>query len=316
MRLALGFVLGWFGVNELRNPADWAVFVPTFVSDHSPVAVNDLILLHGFLLLLAAAAVTLGLFYLLGSLLAMGLLADIVLGLWLDGGVNDLVIRDIGLFALAAALALDHRRFWHMDSVIAEWLLRQRSKPKKGRPPLPQTALWAARTGSGILLVTAVLGLGFILHSTGGSGAPLPGDSAAVIPAGRSSGPASTGQAASPTPSETPATPAPSTSHTLFASWQYRQYAFQVYPGPISSDAEEALAGFDFSVQDQGNQVLLVFKALSSRYSDATVPIDPKDTAYFIETSMRDDPNKQENNLRDDGVIVVDPQGYIVNLNS
>jgi hypothetical protein len=41
--------------------------------------------------------------------------------------------------------------------------------------------------------------------------------------------------------------------------------------------------------------------------------VDRRDTAYFIETTMRDDPNDQENNLGDDGVIEVNPQGYIVN---
>src|SRR3990172_4337828 len=134
MRLAMAFVLSWFGVHELRSPAEWAVFVPSFVSDHSPIAVNDLILLHGFLLLVAAAAITFGLFYLLGCLLAMSLLSDIILGLWLDDGISDLVIRDLGLMGLAAALALDPLRFWHLERALAERLsIRLRSKPAKAR---------------------------------------------------------------------------------------------------------------------------------------------------------------------------------------
>src|SRR5712692_1414240 len=118
MRAALGFVLSWFGVQELRSPSDWAVFVPSFVSDRSPIAVNDLILLHGFLLILAASFIALGLLYVIGCLLATGLLAEILLGLWLDAGVNDLVIRDLGLIALAAALALDPVRRWQLESVL------------------------------------------------------------------------------------------------------------------------------------------------------------------------------------------------------
>src|SRR5438034_1766538 len=70
MRLGLGFVMCWFAVQELRTPSDWTVFVPSFVTDASPVAVDQLILLHGLLLLLAATSLVLGVFYLPGCLLA------------------------------------------------------------------------------------------------------------------------------------------------------------------------------------------------------------------------------------------------------
>ncbi len=58
--------------------------------------------------------------------------------------------------------------------------------------------------------------------------------------------------------------------------------------------------------------MLLTFKALSSRYHDATVTVNKTNTAYFVETSMRDDPNGQENQFNDDGVVMVDPQGYVL----
>jgi len=316
MRLAMAFVLSWFGVHELRSPAEWAVFVPSFVSDHSPIAVNDLILLHGFLLLVAAAAITFGLFYLLGCLLAMSLLSDIILGLWLDDGISDLVIRDLGLMGLAAALALDPLRFWHLERALAERLsIRLRSKPAKARkgqakgpakaPPMPRQPSWVPRTGAGALLVAAVLGLSFLLQATGSSGVSLPNDSAAM-PIGQAQPSPTPNAQLSPTPNTTATPP------IRFADWPYQRYAFQVYPGTIGPEAEKALAGFDLSVQDQGDKVLLVFKALTSRYKDASVSVDKGNTAYFIETSMRDDPNSQENNLNDDGVIVVDPQGYII----
>ena len=320
MRLAMAFVLSWFGIQELHSPADWAVFVPSFISGHSPIAVNDLIIIHGFLLLVAAAAILFGVFHLLGSLLAIGLLFDIILGLWLNDGINDLVIRDLGLLGLAAALALDPLRFWHIERVLAERLsIRPRSRPAKAHkrpakaPPMPQQPSWLARAGAGALLVAAVLGLSFLLRATGTNGVSLPSSTAAI----------SIGQAQpSPTPNAQPsptpnaqASPAPSATAkppVRFADWPYQRYAFQVYPGAIGPDAEKALAGFDLSVQDKGDKVLLVFKALTSRYKDATVSVDKTNTAYFIETSMRDDPSSQENNLDDDGVIQVDPQGYIV----
>jgi len=316
MRLALGFVLSWFGVQELHNPAEWAVFVPAFISDHSPVAVNDLILLHGFLLVLAAAAIVLGLLYLLSCLLAVGLLSEIVLGLWLNGGVSDLVIRDLGLLALAAALTIDPVRFWHLERALPQRLLPSHRRPKPGKtheaPPLPRQASWPVRASGGALLVVAVLGLAFLVRATGSSGVPLPRGSAAVVPTDQArpsptpGGGASSATPATPTPSGTPA------AAVRFADWRYRQYAFEIYPGAPSPEAKKALAGFDLTVQDQDNKVLLVLKALSARYRDASVLVDKGNTAYFIETSMRDDAGNEENDLGDDGVVVVDAQGYIV----
>jgi len=330
MRVGLGFVLAWFGIQELRNPSEWAVFVPSFVSDHAPVAVNELVLLHGFLLLVAAAAIVLGLVYLLGCLLAVGLVVDIIFGLWLDGGVSDLVIRDIGLLALTGALAMDPTRFWHLDNVLPRLLAREQpvQPPAKGaRTPAPKGAKtppapppgppWPARAAAAAGLIVAVLALASLLYATGSGGAVLTGDVGASL---RTASAPSPGAAAGATSAPGPlapvasATPAPSSASTAvrFDDWKYKQYSFQVYPGEVSSDAQKALAGFDLSVQDQGDgKVLLTLKALSSRYQDATFTVDQGNTAYFVETSMRDDPNDVENNLGDDGVVVVDPQGYI-----
>lgn len=325
MRAGLGFVLAWFGVQELRNPADWAVFVPTIVADHSPVAINDLILLHGFLLLLAAAAIVLGVLYVLGCLLAVGLVVDISLGLWLDGGVSDLVIRDIGLLALTGALAVDPVRFWHVDNALPTLLSRRqpvqpRSKGVKAPPPREPT--WQPRAGAGAALLAVVLVLSSVLQATGSNGAILTGsevsslDTSSAAPTPRPAGAATAGPttASGPVPAGATATPVPSTAPTVrFDGWKYKQYAFQVFPGPVSTDAKTALAGFDFSIQDQTDgTVLLNLKALSSRYRDASFTVDKKNTAYFVETSMRDDPNDAENNLNDDGLIVVNPDGYIL----
>jgi hypothetical protein len=141
------------------------------------------------------------------------------------------------------------------------------------------------------------------LNAIGSEGESLPGGSVTALTNGGTSGPqecpgANTGPA-------TTATPAPS---VRFADWRYKQYAFQIYPGEISADGKKALAGFQLNLEDHGDTVRLLLKATSSRYKDAEYAVDKDDTAYFIETSMRDDPNDQEVNLRDDGVIEVDPR--------
>ncbi len=321
MRLGLAFVVGWFGIQELRSPSEWAVFVPSFVGNISPVSVNDLILIHGFLLLLAGCSIVAGLLYLPGCLLAMGLLAEILFGLWWDGGgISDLVIRDVGLFALAGALALDPSRFWHLDNALtgpAEEATRPRPQRVLGDGAGSAAAAWISRVLAATALAAGVVGAGVVLYETG-SGTAVPDGSALTLAAAPSASSARSAQVSAPNATAAPtaqasapnATQAPSS--VQFSSWQFAQYSYEIYPGPANSDAQKALAGFSLSVQDQGSSVVVNLKALSSRYHDAQYTVAKGDTAYFVETSMRDDPTNQENDLGDDGVVVVDPQGYIL----
>lgn len=328
MRLALAFALGWFGVQELHNPSDWGVFVPNVVLHHYPHAVNNLVILHGFLLTLASASVFLGLAYYAGSALAAALLGEVVIGLWLDGGVSDLVIRDIGLFGLAAAVAVDPARVWHLDELVGARLRAMHTPPsrKQGRkgalPPTSPRPAWVTQAASGALLMVAVLGLALVLRVTGSSASAQPPDSSAFTSSNAASTPTDIAAAPTPMPATSDSTPAqatptqaqstPANRGSQFATWQYQKDSFQIYPGSVSSDAQAALAGFDLSVEDQGTQVILHLKALSTRYHDAAITVDKANMAYFVETSMRDDPNGQEQELNDDGVVVVDPQGYLI----
>jgi hypothetical protein len=331
MRLALAFVLAWFGLHELHNPSDWTVFAPSFVVQHAPHQVNNLVLLHGFLLTLAAASVLLGLVYAGGTLLATGILAAVILELLVDGGVSDVLIRDVGVLGLASALLVDPVRVWHLDDAISarvqEWQRPANKKKKAQEQQLSPRAMSWTRAGSAAALTVAVLALAAVLRVTGTSGAGLP--SGASVFSGNAASPtaaatveATQGPAVTDAPVATPAAPeaspspvpaaGPTVTTVLFDSWRFHDKSFQVYPGPIAPETKQALAGFDLTLQDQGSQVVLNLKALSSRYHDASISLDKANTAYFVETSMHDDPNDQENNLNDDGVIVVNAQGYIV----
>ncbi|TMB64723.1 MAG: hypothetical protein E6J43_13090 [Chloroflexi bacterium] len=308
MRLGLCSVMYWFAIQELRMPSDWAVFVPSFVMDFSPVAVDQLILLHGFLLLLGASSIVLGLFYLPGCLLASGLILEILLGLWWDDGINDVVVRDVGLLALAVALTIDPARSWHLDNLLPAFFATAPPGPARGHVAAARRRGWPLKAGAGVGLLTAVLATGLALYATGSGGESLPGGSVAALtnagtPVPQTSPRASSGPLATPTQSPS----------VRFDDWRYKQYAFQIYPGELGTEAKKALAGFQLNLQDEGDSVLVLLKATSARYKDAQYTVDKRDTAYFIETTMRDDPNDQENNLRDDGVIEVDAQGYIVN---
>jgi len=107
LRFCLGFILVWFGIQQVINPGEWVRFIPEIVSSYSPVGGIGLIFLHGALLTLAAIGISLGLFPKWASLLAAALLLEIIVILLIGGDSSGLIVRDIGLLVMALVLALD-----------------------------------------------------------------------------------------------------------------------------------------------------------------------------------------------------------------
>ena len=103
LSLFLGFVVLWFGYNEITNPAAWAVFVPTYLNVGEMV--NNLVIAHGAVL----AAAGLAMIFNFHRRLAAGLIALLILGIVTTllqvEGLTDVSVRDIGLLGMALALA-------------------------------------------------------------------------------------------------------------------------------------------------------------------------------------------------------------------
>jgi hypothetical protein len=167
MRFALGLVLGWFGVQQVRAPANWVDFVPSLVSQYSPVTNTGLVLSHGFLLLVASSGIILGVAFTSASLLAAALLCEIIASLFLDGGPAHLIVRNVGLLGLAIALALDPVNFWRLE--LAQWHRlapdRPHTSPNPQTPPLGWKALWRIRVVGVACIVAVMLALTFLLRS-------------------------------------------------------------------------------------------------------------------------------------------------------
>lgn len=121
MRITLGFILAWFGVQQVLNPSEWTDFIPAIISGYSPIAAVDLILLHGIFLLIAATGIILGLFFVGSCLLAAGIFFEIILALLLTGNNGSLIVRDVGLLVLAIALALDPVRILEVTFTPLSW---------------------------------------------------------------------------------------------------------------------------------------------------------------------------------------------------
>ncbi|HUY10003.1 MAG TPA: hypothetical protein VMW80_11275 [Candidatus Dormibacteraeota bacterium] len=101
-RLALGLVLLWFGMHELLQPSLWTGYVPV-ISATSEFALI-LVLIHGWVLVMAGAALVLGIAPRLAAALSALMLLEIVLSLSITAGVSDIVARDVGVFGLAVAV--------------------------------------------------------------------------------------------------------------------------------------------------------------------------------------------------------------------
>lgn len=104
--LALGCVLGCFGVLELTAPSRWAGYVPPAIAAHVPVV--PLVLGHGWLLLVLGVALAIDYLQPYTAWVAVGVMAEVLTGLIVTGGFSTTLVRDAGLLGLALSVALGH----------------------------------------------------------------------------------------------------------------------------------------------------------------------------------------------------------------
>jgi len=98
----------------------------------------------------------------------------------------------------------------------------------------------------------------------------------------------------------------------LLSSTQYASAAYQVYPGQEDSQTRLATAGFDIHVTPSGGTITLSVSAIGSTQGPQTSSYPATDHVYFIEASFGDDSGNSEYNYGDDGVVVTDASGRIV----
>lgn len=103
--MAMGLVLGLFGFWELTDPAQWTGFVPPPVATAVPPV--SLVLAHGWVLFVLAAAALVDFAGGAVSWVAVAVMAEIVTGLLVTSGLTDTLVRDIGLLALSLVWALE-----------------------------------------------------------------------------------------------------------------------------------------------------------------------------------------------------------------
>jgi uncharacterized membrane protein YphA (DoxX/SURF4 family) len=100
-RILLGLVFFWFGYHELVQPGGWTQYVPV-VNESSSLAVI-LVLVHGWVLFVTAAALVAGIAPRLAAAVASVVLLEIVISLAVTG-LSPTAVRDVGVLGLAVCL--------------------------------------------------------------------------------------------------------------------------------------------------------------------------------------------------------------------
>ncbi len=179
------------------------------------------------------------------------------------------------------------------------------------------------RWGLAVLAVTGVAGLVLAIHGWSGSGAsttpPLAGGplgAASAAPSGTVPSPSqATSAAGAPAP---PAANSPGAAGSsspapgpLLSSEPFASVAYQIWPGAVSSTARQALTGLTISVHNRGSG-LAVTAAARGRGAAATHLYRGGVRVYVVEASLGDDSGNSDYSLGDDGLVVTDAHGRII----
>ncbi|MDE1860363.1 MAG: DoxX family membrane protein [Candidatus Micrarchaeota archaeon] len=108
-RLSLATIFIGIGVWEIVQPSYWSYYVPTFFNAY--LNSNTFTLLHGILLVVLGAAVLFGIYLRIAALLCVIVMLTIVADLVTQFQFTDLVIRDLAVLVIAAALYFDDTRY-------------------------------------------------------------------------------------------------------------------------------------------------------------------------------------------------------------
>lgn len=107
------------------------------------------------------------------------------------------------------------------------------------------------------------------------------------------------------------ARPSASAPGPLLSSQSYAQYAFLVWPGSLSASARTAEIGLAITVHRSGTG-LEVSAGVNGQAAGAPHFYPAGARVYVIEASLGDDSGNSDYSLGDDGLVVTDAQGRIL----
>lgn len=116
LRIGLGVVFVWIGIDVFRNPTDWVSFVPSVGIDP-----NQLLKFGGVFDLVIGIALITGFFYRLAALLGALHVASVLIMF----GVDQVLIRDVGLLGALLSLLFWKKNGYKKRSWYKKWFKRK-----------------------------------------------------------------------------------------------------------------------------------------------------------------------------------------------
>lgn len=166
--------------------------------------------------------------------------------------------------------------------------------------------------GLALLAAAGLVGLALAVHgwSSRGSAPPSSIGVSNQPPTSHGSPGSASPARASPTGAPHSAGPAP-TQGPLLASQPYAPYAFLVWPGAPSRAAQAAEAGLSISVRPDATGIMV---SVLVNGQSAGPPHSYRGGArvYVVEAALGDDSGNSDYNLGDDGLVVTNAAGRIV----
>jgi hypothetical protein len=180
--------------------------------------------------------------------------------------------------------------------------------------PRGATLLLAAAVVGGVLAVHgwSARNAGPPLGALGAAGASPPGGAAASPPP---TSPSTSGSAPSGSgPSTSPSGGGPAGRATAagppLSSQSFASYSYVVWPGAPSAAARSAMTGLSITVHRTGSGLSVTAGVSGQPGAPHAYPGGAR--VYVVEASMGDEAGNSDYNLGDDGVVVTDAQGRIV----
>lgn len=167
------------------------------------------------------------------------------------------------------------------------------------------------RNGATVLGVTLVLSTGVAIYGYGhglSAGGPIGVNSSSPTPGAKTTSPSTT----LATKAKTVGPVASQKLGPTLASTQYASLAYRLYPGPISTQAKQAMAGFSVKVKPGTIKETVILSMVGSSAAGQSASYLKGDKVYFIEASFGDDSGNSDYSGGDDGVVVTNLQGRIV----
>jgi hypothetical protein len=91
----------------------------------------------------------------------------------------------------------------------------------------------------------------------------------------------------------------------------YASYSYRVWPGPVSSAAKVAGTGLAITVRRHGSGIMVTAGVAGQPPQPARFYPTGR-AVYVVEATMGDDSGNSDYNLGDDGLVVTDSQGRIL----